>query len=186
MSETPHNPFTIMSEIAFNIYDPDDAGPDVSQTLEVGGIYVTLWHVSWIPNFHWGLFLALDTSSGLGFHYINQPWQDRPWAYEELYIHKIVISQNFQAGLKVSELVDTDEGTIEYLKTRLSKVTFQGEVGCRAWVKQALLLMAEEGFMGLPFDSIIMDAIEIEAMDLACRCEMAKKKGFKASGNYAA
>lgn len=125
------------------------------------GLYILLSDIGAELQFHWALYLALTSSTGITFHLINNLSTDNEWAYQTKE------SSGEPINLLVAVMVAVLEPELHTaLSERLATIPATasprwGNITCRVWVKEALWTLNDEGYICL---TKAVDFIEEEAV----------------------
>lgn len=135
--------------------------------LEPNGLYIVISNLGYDRLFHWGLYLATSRDEGLIYHLVGQVSIEETWYYRVKYCTGVPLDQELLLAFKIGVL---DPVLHEPMAQRLLDVPqgystrFGGRVTSRVWVKEALYLLDQEGYIKLTAE---VDEIESEAVDLA-------------------
>jgi hypothetical protein len=126
-----------------------------SQTMSTGsilfkryGLYILLSDIGYTNRFHWAFFMSTDENHGTIFHLTNGQdinWRDT-WIYETKTINQVPAFDNLLLALQVAEIPPELH---QALAKRLAKVPIHGNSTCRVWLKEALVILDEEGYIKL-------------------------------------
>ncbi|RJE22421.1 hypothetical protein PHISCL_05241 [Aspergillus sclerotialis] len=131
--------------------------------LERKGLYMLLGDKELPDEYHWGLLVATDGSSGISFHrsLIGQEWK-------LIIEHKnLTEASDLLAALKLGVVEDISDKWVQRMKESIRAVRVQGELTCRIWALTALYELANEGFIGMMAEWERIRSIELEAKYLA-------------------
>ena len=95
-----------------------------------------------------------------------------------------MFSQNILVALKVGTVTGATPSMLKYIKERVASIQIEGQIKCRVWVRQALILMAEEGLSSMVASENMVDEIMAEADSTAASCYESKTRTVKQSDNY--
>lgn len=135
--------------------------------LEANGLYIVISNLGYDRLFHWGLYLATSPNEGLIYHLVGQVTIEETWYYRVKYSTGVPLGHELLLAYKIGVL---DPALHEPMAQRLLEVPqgysirFGGRVTSRVWVKEALYLLDQEGYIKLTAE---IDEIEAEAIDLA-------------------
>jgi hypothetical protein len=135
--------------------------------LESNGLYIVISNLGYDRLFHWGLYLATSPNEGLIYHLVGQVSIEETWYYRVKYSTGVPFAQELLLAFKIGVL---DPALHEPMAQRLLEVPqgystrFGGRITSRIWVKEALYLLDQEGYIKLTAD---VNEIEAEAVDLA-------------------
>lgn len=153
--------------------------------LDPNGFYILLTDIGYERQFHWGLYLATSSTSGVIFHLTNNPTTGNKWAYQTKTSTNVPSSLNLLVALKVGVL---DSDMHDAVGERLAQVpatnsSRYGNITCRVWVKEALFALNDEGYLTLTRS---VDYIEDEAtMQAAQNKSRQIRTAIRSSGSTA-
>jgi hypothetical protein len=135
-------------------------------SLETNGLYLLLSDIGAERQFHWGFYLAKDPQNGVIFHLINGPHTGNKWQYQVKTNENVSNSLNLLVAMKIAVM---DPVLHDPLAERLAGVPIQpssryGPITCRVWVKEALHVLDDYGYISLKAK---VNDIEQEAIDEA-------------------
>ena len=132
-------------------------------------------------SFHWALYLAKSSTHGEIFHLIN-PNNPTVWHVETKHINETSQSRELVLALKLGVLEPVLHGALPERLGQLAieySTRFHEPINCRVWVKEALFMLDDQGFVDL-VDSV--DAVEAEASRLASRNKSRGTRTVSVSG----
>ena len=137
-------------------------------TLETNGVYILLSDRGESSySFHWAIYLAKSETDGIIFHIIN-PTGSTDWQYVTETTSEVPESSRVVLGLQMGvlepEFHDMFAERIAQVPIIGYSARFHEAVSCRVWVKEALYLLDDEGFLKL---SMGVEDVEREATILA-------------------
>lgn len=140
--------------------------------VEPQGLYMLLYNTGVCDKYHWGIFIATDTISGMLFH---QALDGLEWKFvvEKKVVEK---SKELLAALKLGVVENLDDEWIAAIKTCVRGTTVTGDFTCRTWALAALYELADGGFIGLAPSWPLMREIEEESKDLAFKAFFSNSK----------
>ncbi|KAJ6092945.1 hypothetical protein N7486_008234 [Penicillium sp. IBT 16267x] len=102
--------------------------------------------------FHWELYLAKTSTEGIFFHITNEVGQTR-WEYDRAQANEMPQLHALLLALRIGSV---EPGLHNDLSDRLALViltTFSSRISeqlnCRLWLKEALFVMDDEGYVNL-------------------------------------
>lgn len=135
------------------------------------GVYLVAWNLK-PEKFHWGVFVAFTDKAGVLFHCANGDRKTEEWEFRERTNYRIDNSLAFLAGVKVSQMYNIADGVMQRLRDRLLKLDFDSKTDhCQIWARNAIYLMANEGFLPLQPDMNDIMPMEVEAEQIAMVCQ---------------
>lgn len=149
--------------------------------FEINGLYLLLSDRGDTFTFHWGLYLAKSPADGDVFHIINA---DTPntWKSDFRTCKSFMHPNKILLSLKLAVL---EPELHSALKDRLSHIPikhstrFQEDITCRVWVKEALHVLNDEGYIQLQRG---VSEIEREATTQAMRNKVQRQYPFPGTG----
>ncbi|KAI1977181.1 hypothetical protein LOZ53_001725 [Ophidiomyces ophidiicola] len=134
-------------------------------SLDVNGFYLVLSDCDRVYKFHWGLYLAKALQYGVVYHIISD-------SNGKLILETGPVENPFTFShiILAIKLADMDPALHEALADRLAEVPvaystrFRENITCRVWVKEALFLLDDQGYIKLIREVI---ALEREAIGAA-------------------
>ncbi|KFY81852.1 hypothetical protein V500_11023 [Pseudogymnoascus sp. VKM F-4518 (FW-2643)] len=117
-------------------------------------------------QFHWGFYLATEPKSGIVYHVINGPQTGDRWQYQTKKSHNVPSSVNLLTAMKIAVI---EPLLYEALAARLATVPVEdssryGLITCRVWLKEALHILDDEGYINL---TGTVPLVEDEAVETA-------------------
>ncbi|OQD60804.1 hypothetical protein PENPOL_c020G08343 [Penicillium polonicum] len=138
-------------------------------SFEINGLYILLSNRGDKSyTFHWRLYLHQNTTSGSIYHLLND-LDSTIWRLEHLSNQTVVFNPLLLGALKIGVLGPTLHAPfLERLRQIpiVDSVRFREKITCRVWLKEALFLLDDEGYIML---TCSVDDIEVEARNLALR-----------------
>ncbi|KAJ5789757.1 uncharacterized protein N7518_006768 [Penicillium psychrosexuale] len=147
--------------------------------FEVNGLYILLSdRGNDVYTYHWGLYLHQATSSGFVYHLVNTANTANPtiWRFESKPSDDVMNSKRLLVALKIGVL---DSSLHQHLLSRLYRipiadsVRFREKITCRVWLKEALYVLDDEGYIKLTRS---VSAIEGEANAIAMLNKMSGRR----------
>ncbi|KAI1986372.1 hypothetical protein LOZ53_004721 [Ophidiomyces ophidiicola] len=123
-----------------------DRGPPVRNlelSIEPGSVYLVLFNMGSIKNFHWSLVVATTERTGMMYHNTNTSG-----AFKfDPYLHPHLLnSVTFLLALKFAEITSYDREFHQYFANTLSKISTENRT-CRPWVLEAIYETADLGLI---------------------------------------
>ncbi|KFY30936.1 hypothetical protein V493_01534 [Pseudogymnoascus sp. VKM F-4281 (FW-2241)] len=136
-------------------------------TFDVNGLYNILLDIGSERHFHWGFYLATEPRSGIIYYVINGPQTGDQWQYQTKRSQNVPSSVTLLTGMKIAVI---EPLLHEALTDRLAAVEVEdssryGLITCRVWLKEALHILDDEGYIKLtaPVPLVEDEAIETAA-----------------------
>ncbi|KAJ5189958.1 hypothetical protein N7491_008000 [Penicillium cf. griseofulvum] len=146
---------------------PQSAIDTPELTFEINGLYILLSdRGDKSYTFHWRLYLHQSPTSGSIYHLLNDI-DPTIWRFEHLPDQTIIYDPSLLGALKIGVL---DSILHAHFLERLRQipivdsVRFRERITCRVWLKEALFMLDDEGYIIL---TRRVDDIEGEATNLA-------------------
>jgi hypothetical protein len=143
--------------------------------FESSGLYILVSDIGDELHFHWGLYLAKTASEGQIFHLIRGPHTDDAWTYQtkpttkNAIPHSVTLLVAMRIGFIEEMLQERLEERLAQLydgemKNELSTGENVTQMSCRVWIKAALHMLDQEGFIAV---TGTMEELEMEAWSKA-------------------
>ncbi|CAG8092148.1 unnamed protein product [Penicillium salamii] len=126
-------------------------------------------------TFHWRLYLHQSAQSGYIYHLINDG-DSTGWRFDPQPNQNVMNSEGLLVALKIDVL---SPGLHQPMLDRLAQIPigystrFHENITCRVWLKEALFLLDEEGFINLTRS---VKDFEFEASTLAMQKKSARSQ----------
>ncbi|KAL3479801.1 hypothetical protein BJX99DRAFT_61627 [Aspergillus californicus] len=115
-------------------------------SFEPNGLYILLSDLGSEWQFHWAFYLAMTAHSGRILHLINNIDTDHVWKYVSRFMVGVPKTSTLLVALKIAVM---DPVLHEPLDSRLAAVSQAPPVTCRTWLRRALEILDDEGFIKL-------------------------------------
>ncbi|KAK2760388.1 hypothetical protein FQN54_002458 [Arachnomyces sp. PD_36] len=128
--------------------------------LDPGGVYIAVFRMVSVKNYHWALIIATHERTGMMYHNTDRG----QGFYFEARLHTHLLnSDNLLSLVKVSEITSYDREFHKHLAQRLKSIP-TSQHRCRTWLKEALILASQEGLIGINMMSNTFQILEDEAI----------------------
>ncbi|KAL5336017.1 hypothetical protein BJX70DRAFT_401076 [Aspergillus crustosus] len=115
-------------------------------TFETDGLYILLSDLGDERQFHWGFYLAKSPDHGQVMHFVNNTDTNHEWKF----ISRESVGVPKSLTLLVASKIAVMETALhEPLDEKLAQVSTTEPITCRVWLKRALELLDDEGFIKL-------------------------------------
>ncbi|KAI5787317.1 hypothetical protein EDC01DRAFT_187463 [Geopyxis carbonaria] len=157
------------------------------------GIYVIVSDRGLFGTFHWGLYYCTSMGQGNKFHITNSitnEYKSGQWRFETSKTDNLQNSEKLILGLQIG-VVNFEEKALEQVPAHITgclegvweekRLTDEGTVpSCRIWVKDAISLLSETGYVTL-IDGASIESIEAEVVKHGLHNASLRKKGVTKS-----
>ncbi|KAJ5948458.1 hypothetical protein N7454_001765 [Penicillium verhagenii] len=120
--------------------------------FESNALYIAILDRGDTYLFHWELYLAKTATEGIVFHITNDTDQTA-WEYKQTSTSEMPQLRRLLLALKIGSVEPVLHNA---LSNRLASITlspfssrFSEHLNCRVWVKEALFVMDDEGYVNL-------------------------------------
>ncbi|KAJ5093583.1 hypothetical protein N7456_009444 [Penicillium angulare] len=153
-------------------------GMEAPFNFELNGLYILLFDRGGKSfTFHWSLYLHQTETSGYTYQLLNDGDSPFTWYFDSGPSENIKYSDRLLVALPIGVLNPILHKAVH---DRLSQIPitystrFDDRITCRVWLKEALFILDDEGYIGLLGP---VNGIEAEATSYAIRNKGSRLKG---------
>ncbi|KAI5787316.1 hypothetical protein EDC01DRAFT_661397 [Geopyxis carbonaria] len=127
---------------------------DTALNFEPNSLYILLADRGADITFHWSFYLTVSSESGFFFHVLNSALNPNEWAYQTHAMTSTNVPSTVLLAVKVAVVEPVlHDALSERLGTvPLTRSPRYGDVTCRVWLKEALFVLDDEGYIKLTRD----------------------------------